>query len=135
MNWKITRPQKAVKFERDEPICTIMPVRREDVESFQPEVRNLESEPALYQSYQTWRDRRAALVQSLKDKPRDGAHNPTEGHYIRGESGAGERISEHQTKLEIKAFTELEPAILQPQPAGAPPAQQERSLLRRLLRR
>src|SRR5439155_750913 len=88
MSWKITRPQKSVKFERDEPICMIMPVRREDVESFQPEVRNLESEPELNQSYQAWRDRRAALVQSLKDKPRDGANNPTEGHYIRGESGS-----------------------------------------------
>jgi Family of unknown function (DUF6065) len=58
MSWKITRPFKKIKFEADDPICLIVPVRRHDVESFNPEIRNLESNQALYQQYQAWLDRR-----------------------------------------------------------------------------
>ncbi len=32
MNWRISKPLKTVKFEKDEPICLVMPVKRGDLE-------------------------------------------------------------------------------------------------------
>jgi hypothetical protein len=110
MNWKITRPHRTVKFERDEPICMIMPIRRQDMEAFQPEIRNLGSDAELSRSYEAWKERRVALVNSFKERPREGGHNPTQGHYIRGEGVLGETTSGHQTKLEVRMFAEVEPA-------------------------
>lgn len=114
MNWKLTRPQRTVKFERDEPICMILPIRHHDIESFQPEVRNLASDEELNRSYIAWKERRVALVTAAKERPRDGGHNPTQGHYIRGEGVLGETTSGHQTKVEVKPFSELEPTPVPP---------------------
>src|ERR671914_419696 len=36
MNWQFTRPGAAVRFEKDEPYCHIFPVRRGQLEAFEP---------------------------------------------------------------------------------------------------
>jgi hypothetical protein len=134
MNWKVTRPSRTVKFERNEPICMIMPIRREDIETFHPEIRNLESDAELNRGYQAWHERRAALVKSIKEKPPDRKDKPTQGNYIRGEGVLGEKTSGHQAKLEIRTFAEAEPAPEPPAivPQLPPP---EEGLFARLFRK
>jgi hypothetical protein len=108
MSWKITRPFKKIKFEADDPICLIIPVRRHEVESFRPEIRNLESNEDLHQQYQAWLDRR-------KQAASYGTHGELavkgQGQYIRGEKIDGSSFSEHQTKLAVRPFAEVEPAL------------------------
>jgi uncharacterized protein DUF6065 len=133
MNWKITRPGRTIKFERDEPICMITPIRRQDIETFQPEIRNLESDAELNRGYQAWHERRAALVKSLKDRPPERRDKPTQGNYIRGEGLLGEKTSGHQTKVEIRAFAEAEPAPERPVIA-TPESAPDDGLFARLLR-
>lgn len=133
MNWKITRAFQKVKFERDEPICMVMPIRRQDVELFQPEIRNLESEPELKKSFEAWMDKRSQVVKNPQERPSTvDHHNPIQGHYIRGEGVLGERAEAHQTKLDIRSFTEIDPPLTNTElPAtrlAAPPEDRRRGL-------
>jgi hypothetical protein len=127
MNWKITRPLKAVRFQRDEPICMITPVRREDLDSFAAEIRNMESSPELLESYSVWHERRANVVEDAKSRPPEAGWMPIQGHYIRGEGHLGERGHGHQTKLLVRDFAEVEP----PLPVKASPQDTVRESSRR----
>ena len=106
MNWQIARRLKGVKFVRSEPICMITPIHRDDLEDFDPEIRDLESDPELYQSYQVGHESRKAIVAETKGKPLKDGRRPIQGHYIRGEGHLGERAEHgHQTKVLVKPFT------------------------------
>jgi hypothetical protein len=132
MSWKITRPSKTVRFEKGDPICLITPVRRGDVESFVPSFRNLESEPRLHAQYNAWHDRRLEAA-SYETEGRKAVKN--QGQYIRGEQLDKERFSNHQTKLVIKPFEDLEPV---PRAVSLPvvePSPQKPGFWQRLRRR
>ena len=139
MNWKLTRPMRAVKFEKDEPICMLVPQRRSELEIFQPEIRNIESDPDLQRRFRQWIESRNQFVGEQKQKgpPEKGA-SPWQGHYTRGTTPAGETAREHQVKLKLRGFDEREPRpvpIAQPE---APRSQDDRvtgGLLQRLFRR
>lgn len=105
VNWRFTRPLKKVKFERGDPICAIVPQRRGELESFVPEIRNLDGE--LRSEFQRWLESRQ---QSSLDKEKNGYDGQHEGHYTRGETVTGHKAPEHQTKLGVAPFVEREPA-------------------------
>jgi hypothetical protein len=102
MNWKITRPGHPVRFEEAEPICFLVPQRRGELEAFEPVVEDLETQGALYESYQEWRESRSSFLTRLRS-----SQLPTdawEKHYVQGRSPGGGTAREHQTKLELKPF-------------------------------
>ena len=47
MNWKLTRPGLPVMFGRDEPICMIVPIKADLLESLQPVRRPIKDNPDL----------------------------------------------------------------------------------------
>jgi hypothetical protein len=127
MNWKFTERLKPVRFQHDEPICMLIPIRRGDAESFRPEIRNLESEPEMSRSFELGLARRNEVrLDLLHDKNVEGR---ALGHYVRGEGYLGERSEEHQRRLEIQPFTEIEPA-----PEWNAPTAPHVSVWKRLLR-
>ena len=107
MNWLFTRPNHVVRFAKDEPICFIFPLARGLIESAEPEIRALESDPALHADYQRWRESRS---QFLKDLPHPGttaSQQKWQKAYFRGELPGGSPGSEaHQTKLQVKEFVD-----------------------------
>ena len=105
MNWRFTRPFKKVKFERDEPICMITPIRRADVETYTPVIRNMESDPALLDQYQAWYQHRRQAMENVR------LGRTGQGHYTRGEGHLGESAHGHRTKIGIKPFIEEEPPL------------------------
>jgi hypothetical protein len=105
VNWRFTRPFHKVKFERDEPICTLMPQKRGELESFAPEIRNLEGQ--LLMEYREWLQSRQNFV---LDKEKGGNTHRHQGHYTRGETVHGHKAPEHQTKLVLAEFIEREPS-------------------------
>jgi Family of unknown function (DUF6065) len=113
MNWRFTRPFKTVKFEKDEPICMIVPVRRGEAEEFEPEIRNLESSPELLRSFQTWNEHRTASMREREAGTPRMRITEKGGHYVRGEGYLGERAHGHQVKLDVKRFVQTEdpPAV------------------------
>lgn len=110
MNWKITRPGQKIKFDREDPICMMMPLRRGDVEAFAPEIRNLHSEPALEASYEAWHQRRKEIAKAAQGLSMKEAGNLMQGNYIRGETELGAHAREHQNKLQVKPFADREEA-------------------------
>ncbi len=131
MNWRFTRPGKRVKFEKDEPICMVVPVPRGEVERYQPEIHNLESNPELLRSYETWLEDRKKKVENVRARVTQG------GHYMRGEGHTGESAGHgHRTKLNVRTFTEVEAARPGTAKSPAPELEvQSPSLLKRLFRR
>jgi hypothetical protein len=108
MNWRFTRKLKSVRFERDEPVCLLVPVHRGDAEQFHPQIRNLESQPQVLRSFELgMAHRQEVRSELLRERNVEGRKL---GHYVRGEGYSGERGEEHQKRLEIRAFQELEPA-------------------------
>lgn len=139
MNWRITKPLKTVKFEKDEPICLVMPVKRGALEDIVPEIRNLESVPELWEGYKKWQESRVAAqdvavraakakkIRTPRERAADMAEAPKQGHYIRGLGHMGEEVDEHQahghqTRLALAPFREAEPPgpVVDPVPVDAP---------------
>jgi hypothetical protein len=119
MNWKFTERLKPVRFQRDEPVCMLVPIRRGDAESFRPEIRNLESNPEALRSFETGLAQRNEVRQELlQDKKVEGR---ALGHYVRGEGYLGERNEEHQKRLDIHPLVEIEPAPVWSAPAPLRP--------------
>jgi hypothetical protein len=110
MNWKLTRPDHLVSFEEEEPFCMIVPQRRGELESFQPEVRDIRTAPKLAGAAKAWaKSRREAHVRKfLSGYSREYAADweAWERHYFKGTSPDGTNAPEHQTKLRLPSFDE-----------------------------
>ena len=105
MNWKFTRPNSRVRFEKGEPYCFLFPLSRGLLEQFQPETRDLSSEPSLQEEYEHAHNRRSfpAVVKRLTGQD-DDTHN-WQKWYSRGSSPDGkDSIGSHQRKLRVKPF-------------------------------
>lgn len=113
MNWKLTRPDNAVRFEAGEPFCMIVPQRRHDLESFLPEIRDLRSERELFESNQQLaRNRHDLHVRKflgLYSKDFESARYEWERHYFKGLRGDGSVFDEHQTELRLAPFARPRP--------------------------
>ena len=120
MNWKLTRPHLKVKFRAGEPICMLIPQRRGETGSFQPEVRNIESAPELQQGHRKWAESRSQLIAQKKAMAREnklggkGVVASWQPDYFRGSAPGGEKAPEHQVNLQIRPFEEIEPALATP---------------------
>jgi hypothetical protein len=107
MNWKVTRPGMKIRFERDEPLAMLVPMERGGVERYEPEIRNLDSNPVLAAKYEAWLRSRVDAAKVAKESQY--AVLARQGHYIRGEDHSGDRPDQHQAKLTVRAFAENEP--------------------------
>jgi hypothetical protein len=106
MNWKLTRANLPVIFEAGEPICMIVPRRRGELEAFEPEIRDIEGEPSLAQAYEQWGESRVTFNRELEVPGSEAAKRGWQKEYVRGTTMGGVRVSQHQTKLKLKDFSE-----------------------------
>lgn len=119
MNWKITRPGHKIKFDREDPICMLIPSHRGEVEAFSPGIRNLRSEPELQADYSAWQKRRREIVKAAQGLSPEEAGKLMQGNYVRGETELGGRATEHQNKLNVQPFVVCEDAPTMPIAAAA----------------
>jgi hypothetical protein len=116
MNWKVTRPRTPIIFEKDEPICMIVPQKRRALEAFEPTVRDANSEPQFAQSFYRWWHSRTEFIEALS---RPGSEELKEGwqkHYFQGVHLDGASAEEHQSKLELQSFPDMTKLPLPPTP-------------------
>jgi LPS sulfotransferase NodH len=106
MNWKMTRPNHAVVFEKNEPFAMLSPVRRGELERFQPEIRALAENPALDAGYRAFAASRASFNQGLKVKDSAEQKLGWQRHYIRGQTVTEKQAREHQTTLKLSEFND-----------------------------
>jgi hypothetical protein len=100
MNWKLTRVDYPIMFEKDEPVCMIFPMPRGYLEAFDAEVRAIESDPILLQQYLAWAESRAVHRETRKDRSR----TQWQGHYSKGCSPSTTVFNDHQTCMTLRPF-------------------------------
>lgn len=104
MNWKLTRPGLTVTFERDEPIAMLVPMRRGELEAFDPEIQPLDAAADVAREYRAWRSGRADFLRDLP-VPGTAAHEEVwQKDYMHGRRGDGTVFPEHQRKLTLRSF-------------------------------
>lgn len=102
MNWRFTRPNCTIRFERGEPFCSFFPIPRELLEQVTPEIRDLEDDPDTQAAYTAWSAKRG---QFLADMPQPGSEAQRQGwqkDYFRGVTPDGRRtVDTHRTKVQL----------------------------------
>ncbi len=108
MNWKMTRPDHPVVFEAGEPFCMIVPQRRGELESFEPEIRDISTDPETHRAAETWAKGRDQMQVHKFLSKYAGEFEPYrtawEAHYFKGLGPGGEKVPEHQTQLRLAPF-------------------------------
>lgn len=102
MNWKFTRPEVRIRFERGEPYALIFPVRRGDVEATEPAFKTLDDNPELLAQS---REARGLRGIGYYIERHHGGSKSFQGWYMRGEipfrRGA---FAEHQRVIKARPF-------------------------------
>jgi hypothetical protein len=106
MNWIFTRPGILLRFEKDEPICHLFPVKRGELEGLSPEIRPLTEEPELHQQYEAWSASRNGFNAGLKEQGSAAQAQKWQKNYYKGQDAAGAAAAEddHRTRLRLKPF-------------------------------
>lgn len=100
MNWQVMEPDTWIEFEKDEPYCMIFPVRLDDIEGYEMEIRSIEESPELQAGFEAYSKSRLEFNDTLKNSdPADGTAR-WQKHYFRG-AFDGEKQATHRTALNL----------------------------------
>ncbi|MEQ8786491.1 MAG: DUF6065 family protein [Pirellulaceae bacterium] len=104
MNWKLTRPDHLVRFERGEPICMVVPYPRGLLESCRPQRLPLAENPQLKSAYQRWSHDRDIFHQRVAEGDEQAQRAGWQKDYFQGRDPGSDRFGSHQTKLGVRRF-------------------------------
>jgi hypothetical protein len=111
MNWKFTRPNLKVRFEKGEPVCFFFPIEHGLVERCNPSFRQISENPELERQYKFAFGKRAFLpvLKILKGKELEieekrQKHSAFLGWYMRGEMPDGTDTVGHKKRVQPKPF-------------------------------
>ncbi len=104
MNWQFTRKRHKIRFEKDEPICTILPYPRHYIGKFEPKLKVINENPKLYNQYVAWKDDREQFLRDLKNPDSDAVKAGWQKTYMKGEDQFGKVFAGHQTRVRTADF-------------------------------
>lgn len=104
MNWKFTRLGQYVRFEAGEPFAMLVPMRRRELESFRPVIREAWAEPSKFAAFQQFAASRQEFLRAVKVPGSTAERAGWQRHYMVGRSVNGSTAPEHQTKLQLAPF-------------------------------
>ena len=104
MNWKFTRKQTPIGFERDEPFCMIFPVKRGLIEEVEPTICSIEADQEVQQAYTAWANSRRAFNENLRVPGSEEQSEKWQKDYFKGRARFGACPPDHRTKLRAKPF-------------------------------
>ena len=104
MNWRLTRPNLPVVFEKDEPIAMIVPMKRGELELFTPQFQAISDNPDLHQGYARWAQSRGQFNRELHRPDSLARQQGWQRHYMQGKSVDERDAKEHQIKLRLSKF-------------------------------
>ncbi len=105
MNWQFTRKRHKIRFEKDEPICTILPYPRHYIGKFDPKLKVINENPKLYNQYVAWKDDREQFLRDLKKPDSEAVKEGWQKTYMKGEDQFGKVFAGHQTKVRTRDFS------------------------------
>jgi Family of unknown function (DUF6065) len=109
MNWRLTRPHYPVHFAKGEPVCMIVPVPRGLAESLHPVRLPLGSALELKREYEQWQESRLAFNEGLERRAPEATQRGWQRDYVKGVTPSGVPAPEHQTRLQLREFTQGKP--------------------------
>ncbi len=104
MNWIMMAVDHPVEFEVGEPICMLVPQQISYLESIEPNIRDLASDPDMYDAFSDWSKSRSQYLVDLKVPDSEAAKQRWQKDYFRGKTPSGESAPEHRTKLRLAEF-------------------------------
>lgn len=104
MNWKLTRPNLPVRFEKGEPICMIVPMTRGLAESLDPIQLPLSANPELEAAHKAWQASRSQFLTNLENRDPTAVEQRWQKDYFQGRTPEGTRFEPHQTRVHLKEF-------------------------------
>lgn len=107
MNWKVTRPFEWIRFEPGEPFCMIVPVPRGFLETLEPRIDLLDTNPELKEKYQKWEASRRGFLDGLRSNNPDAIKQGWQKDYFQGKTAEGGTFDGHQTRLGLKEFVRV----------------------------
>jgi hypothetical protein len=107
MNWMFTRPGTVIRFERGEPFCHFFPVKRGEIEGFEPRLRELGENPELKEQQAKWEASRSNFMEDLKQPGSQAREEKWQKLYYRGLDAEGNEVktADHRTRVRLKPFT------------------------------
>ncbi len=115
MNWRMTRPGHRVRFEENEAVAHIFPVRRGVLDEVKPRFHVIDEEPELKAAYLAWSASRDAFQAKVKANPPEKPADHWQKFYYRGLAPDGScPVKDHQSKLRAPEFANAE--LLGPMP-------------------
>lgn len=103
MNWQLTEAFEPVVFQRGEPICQVVPVKRGSLEEVEPELLE-EPEGETKQEFESWQAQRLEFWTRIQQGCPIAREQGWTKEYFQGRAGDGRRVAEHQTKLKLRGF-------------------------------
>jgi hypothetical protein len=105
MNWLFTRPQ-SVRFEKGEPFCHIMPVRRGEIEAFEPALNIMSASVELSRQHEIWVRSRREFLGELQQPDSTARAEKWQKRYHQGidAEGAPAPIADHRTRIKLRPF-------------------------------
>lgn len=104
MNWQLLQPHRPITFCRGEPIAMLVPMRRGELESLEPELRGIYDDKEVAQGFLDWRKSRAQFIEDLPKKGTSANQAAWQKDYVHGRSTDGSVATEHQRKLTLRTF-------------------------------
>lgn len=105
MNWKVTRPNVWIPFNKGDVFCSVFPVQRGFLESIEPEFLSIDTEPELKKEHEEWGRSRSKFNQDLRDPGSDAQQTKWQKAYYRGKRWDGSQgTDDHVIKMRLKEF-------------------------------
>ena len=109
MNWRFTRPGKVVRFDAGEPFIHFFPMKRGEIEAFEPTATSIENEPELRDALAKWEESRNKFNHDLSIPDSEARKQAWQKLYYHGLDAAGQKVKavDHKTRVKLKAFTKV----------------------------
>lgn len=107
MNWRLTRRNHWVRFDAMEPVCFIFPIRRNDLESFEPKFVSIEENPDIAGQFADWSASRNAFHAEMTKNPPSCPADKWQKRYYRGiDMHDKQGAPDHQVKVRLRPFSD-----------------------------
>jgi hypothetical protein len=91
-------------YEGPRMLCMIVPVRRGELEAFQPEARLLSSDAQLPKEFDAWYASRTDFLTQWQVPDSEARKQKWQKEYFHGKGTTGTTAPEHQVKLSLREF-------------------------------
>ncbi|MGF1562849.1 MAG: DUF6065 family protein [Geminicoccaceae bacterium] len=105
MNWKFTRPNHTIRFEKGEPFCHFFPVPRGLIEACAPRYAPFEENAETKRLNDIWSQSRSKFIKDLDANDPEAKKQKWQRTYFHGRNPDGSIPDvEHRTKLRAPGF-------------------------------